>query len=357
MGLVNLLFKSFELYKGMKFVSTINQSKTCGVYRIHNTARNKTYIGSSKTVEYRCYEHRKNLRKNKHVNQHLQNAWNKYGESCFLFELIEECAVGELLKKEQKLIDDSMSANRRYGYNICEVANKPTMTVEVRSKISRSLVGNTPWNLGVPHSNESKDKMRQAKLGVCGSNHAKFGKPVSAATRDRIRQGNLEWNRKNFAVWLGKTHTDQTKEKIRQSRIGKPLSEDTKAKISASNKGRSISETTKRKISESNKSQRKPVEQFMDGILVQVFESVSDARRQTGVRKIAECAAGKRKSAGGYVWSFSIAAAIKPTNKADGFCNLDLNSGCAWVPMKYGWAFWSSSIISTKPPFGCVPVT
>lgn len=55
-----------------------------GVYQIYNTVNGKRYIGSSIHIEQRFKEHLRNLRANKHVNAHLQSAWNKYGEHSFV---------------------------------------------------------------------------------------------------------------------------------------------------------------------------------------------------------------------------------------------------------------------------------
>ena len=60
-----------------------------GVYQIYNTVNGKRYIGSSIHIEQRFKEHLRNLRANKHVNAHLQSAWNKYGEHSFVFEEVE----------------------------------------------------------------------------------------------------------------------------------------------------------------------------------------------------------------------------------------------------------------------------
>lgn len=51
-----------------------------GVYQIYNTETNKRYIGSSIDVQRRLKEHLRNLKANRHCNQHLQNAWNRYRE-------------------------------------------------------------------------------------------------------------------------------------------------------------------------------------------------------------------------------------------------------------------------------------
>lgn len=55
----------------------------CGVYLIFNLINGKRYVGSSKDIYNRFYEHIHNLNHQKGHNAHLQNAWNKYGEDNF----------------------------------------------------------------------------------------------------------------------------------------------------------------------------------------------------------------------------------------------------------------------------------
>ncbi len=43
-----------------------------GVYQIYNKETNKRYIGSSINIERRLKEHKRNLKANRHPNQHLQ---------------------------------------------------------------------------------------------------------------------------------------------------------------------------------------------------------------------------------------------------------------------------------------------
>ena len=61
---------------------------TCGIYKITNKQNDKFYIGSSTNIEMRWYAHKSYLRRNVHANQHLQNAWNKYGEDNFIFSIL-----------------------------------------------------------------------------------------------------------------------------------------------------------------------------------------------------------------------------------------------------------------------------
>lgn len=61
------------------------------IYLIENMISGKIYIGSTdRNFQYRKKEHKYDLRHNKHDNQYLQNSWNKYGESAFVFTEIEK---------------------------------------------------------------------------------------------------------------------------------------------------------------------------------------------------------------------------------------------------------------------------
>lgn len=109
-----------------------------GVYQIYNIVNGKRYIGSSIHIEQRFKEHIRNLRANKHVNAHLQSAWNKYGEHSFVFEEVELCEPDQCLKVEQEYIDYYHAADRKFGYNIDPYADHAgnTLSEETRKKIS-----------------------------------------------------------------------------------------------------------------------------------------------------------------------------------------------------------------------------
>mgnify|MGYP000886959842 CR=1 FL=1 len=62
-----------------------------GVYQIVNKLNGHKYIGSSINIWTRWGRHLSDLRKNKHDNNYLQNAWNKYGEDNFEFGVLLFC--------------------------------------------------------------------------------------------------------------------------------------------------------------------------------------------------------------------------------------------------------------------------
>ena len=97
-----------------------------GIYRIVNKVNGKMYYGSTcKTFAVRRCHHIFKLRNNCHRNKHLQNAWNKYGESAFLFEWVQDTSIQDCISVENKYLK-WISECRNNGcdifYNICEDA-------------------------------------------------------------------------------------------------------------------------------------------------------------------------------------------------------------------------------------------
>lgn len=87
-----------------------------GIYSITNLINNKKYIGQSIDIENRFVRHKCELRKGRHVNKHLQHAWNKYGENNFKFEIIEICSKTSLNNRECYWISFYDTLNN--GYNL-----------------------------------------------------------------------------------------------------------------------------------------------------------------------------------------------------------------------------------------------
>jgi hypothetical protein len=94
-----------------------------GIYKIQNLVNNKVYIGSSKSLLRRKYEHFNLLKNNSHGNTHLQKAYIKYGKDAFVFYILEECSFEFLLNREEYWIKYYNSYNREFGYNLDLVEN------------------------------------------------------------------------------------------------------------------------------------------------------------------------------------------------------------------------------------------
>lgn len=74
------------------------------------------YIGSTKDYKTRWTQYIKGLRNGNHPNQHLQNAWNKYGEDYFKFEVLEEVPLSSQFQIEQEYLNRLKPFGG--GYNI-----------------------------------------------------------------------------------------------------------------------------------------------------------------------------------------------------------------------------------------------
>ena len=149
-----------------------------GIYKIINNINNDFYIGSAKDLDKRKANHFNNLKANRHINTHLQNAVNKYGIMNFKFEKIAFCPIEYNIKMEQWFID-----NLKPHYNICKVAGSvlgrihkqstkdkisasnmgKIVSIESRIKISKALIGRKNG----PHSKETKKKISLIHKGKC----------------------------------------------------------------------------------------------------------------------------------------------------------------------------------------------
>lgn len=109
----------------------------CGIYIFTNLENGKRYIGSSVDIYNRIHEHIHNLNNNKAHNKHFQNAWNKYGEDCFIYSVLEYCSTDQQFEREQYYIDFikpeynlTLNVIANYGHNVSD---------ETKKKISNTL--------------------------------------------------------------------------------------------------------------------------------------------------------------------------------------------------------------------------
>ena len=118
-------------------IKNIKHLNCTGIYKIVNTVNKKYYIGSTEeSFIKRWYNHINALRKGSHKNIHLQNAWNKYKEISFSFEILEICNASECLTREQIYLD---KYNSEILYNINPLATGPNKTEESKIKRINSL--------------------------------------------------------------------------------------------------------------------------------------------------------------------------------------------------------------------------
>jgi len=217
-----------------------------GIYCIKNKINNKSYIGSAINFGRRFRQHRHLLRNNKHHSQYLQRSWTKYGETNFVFQILE-------------IVEDKASLISREAYFFSILS--PEFNV---SKIY-------PTRLGSKCSAEQKKRMSDAHKG----------KPNP---RKGVKTGKPAWN-------SGKTNV---------------YSKETLLKMSKSNSGRKNTSSTKIKPGQILAPHLcKKVMCIEKGIL---YNSVADAARATGSVKnsanISAVCSGRQKTAYGYTWRY-----------------------------------------------------
>lgn len=205
-----------------------------GIYLIRNVINNKLYIGSAKNLYMRRQYHFSALRKGRHDNQRLQNAFNKYGEYAFSFCAIERVYdVNKLIEREQYWIDTLGVCE--WGYNI-----SPTACSQLGFKFSKeSRLKQSMRQKGRRHSEETKLKMSKS--------WKQRGKlpPVTETYRQKRREIQLqlaaslspEERRKLWASNTGKKFTDEHRRKISEALKGRTLSAVHCEKVSKSKKG------------------------------------------------------------------------------------------------------------------------
>lgn len=158
-------------------------NKQCGIYEIFNIINGKSYIGQSTNITQRLSKHKTELKHNKHQNLHLQNAWNKYGEYNFIFNVIEYCDIDELDDIEKYYINVWNLTNNQYGYNIETGGHcNKKLSQNTKQKIRDAKKGCVPWNKGKTNIYSKKTLKTMSD--------AKKGKSLSESTKNKISKAN-----------------------------------------------------------------------------------------------------------------------------------------------------------------------
>lgn len=118
-----------------------------GIYMILSLIDNKKYIGEAVSIYKRWWSHRMNLRFNRHSNQYLQNAWNKYGKDNFIFHIVEvlkDSTKQSRLEREKYWTNYYNTENQNFGYNFANVhsedsLNKKKAKVERKQRIYKKI--------------------------------------------------------------------------------------------------------------------------------------------------------------------------------------------------------------------------
>ena len=175
-----------------------------GIYKITSPS-NKVYIGQSLDIENRFLDYKKLKCK---AQPRIYSSLKKYGFESHIVEVIEECEI-EMLNKKERYWQDFYNCIGKNGLN-CQLVStnelKKVHSEETRKKISIGLTG-------LKHTEESKLKI---SIGLTGRN-------VSEETRKKISDSNI-----------GNVFSEERKSKISIALTGRKLSKECLEKRSKS---------------------------------------------------------------------------------------------------------------------------
>lgn len=205
------------------------------IYLTINQTNNKQYVGkhASNNIKKDTYLGSGNI---------ISAAIKKYGRKNFKRIILEECTKNNWVSREGYWIKrlNSMSPN---GYNLTyggegggdtysllseddkqrwrertsKIHKGKIISDEQRKKQSYAMQGKIPVNKGVPHSTETKQRMKKAW---------ETREPITEETRRRMSIASG-----------GRIHSSETKEKIGVANSQRVWKEESKIKISLKNKG------------------------------------------------------------------------------------------------------------------------
>ena len=239
-----------------------------GIYQIVHTESKRFYLGSSQNIEKRWGQHKSDLRANRHHCVYLQRAWNKYGEEAFQFSILELTNLPR--EREQVLLDQlkeqlfNTSTQASGGDLISYHPNRDDIVLKI-SKASKERI------LNMSEEERALKFGRKKEANPNFGNHWTTEQKVNASIKHK-----------------GKTHSKETKQKMKLAQQARWTDEARKAKsesiLGDANHffGKSHTEETKSILREKSKGRLPPnIRQVsVDG---QVYPSLTEAARQLSV--------------------------------------------------------------------------
>lgn len=226
------------------------------IYGILNKITGQYYIGSAINFSKRKNLHLKSLKSNKHHSYLLQKDWNP---ELFTFLILEKVELKEnLISREQWWIDNTKSY-----YNICKIANS---------------------SLGVKRNEQTKEKIRQANLGL---KHPQWRNEI----KSKAQGGENHWTKRKKFSEESKLKMSNSQKSLYQNGYISPL------------KNKIVSKITKQK---QRQSKIKAVEKYdLDNNLLTTYEAVTDVIKDGYLAKyVIQCCKNKKLTYKNFIWKY-----------------------------------------------------
>ena len=190
-----------------------------GIYRItvkRDGKPDKYYIGQSANLHDRKIRHFWELRRGIHRNPVLQQAFNLYGESALIFDVLEECELDKVTLAEREKFYIDAHCGRLYNVNIEQATT----------------------SLGTKRTAETRRKMSLAQkaVGMTDGRKEVLAAMISANIGRKLTQESIA---KRTAKQKGVKRSEETKRRLSESaKLRPPMSDETRRKISETKKAR-----------------------------------------------------------------------------------------------------------------------
>ena len=199
-----------------------------GIYKLTNRENGKIYIGQSKHLKRRLNEHRRCEKSDdkKGSQSVVRRAIKKYSFDAFDFEILLYCQEGEYMNLMETKLIQSYDCLVPKGYNVRDGGNKVFMSEEGRKRVSKANSGrivSEETRLKLSESgkkaylNNPRNEEWNKKLSV-----ALTGKKKSDKTKNKMSEHRKEFIKNNpdsCKNFLGKHHSEETKQKMRDSHM------------------------------------------------------------------------------------------------------------------------------------------
>lgn len=338
--------------------------KITGIYKITNKITGKSYIGQSHDIIARWKKHISSMSTNRLKGKMLYEDLNKYGKENFSFEILEECGDNELNQKEEywtqyyrtyydeynmtpggkkvkitneqllNIINDLSNTTMKHE----EIANKYNLCIDTIQGINTGRYLKQP-NIKYPIQHFISNKHRNA---VSNQNTEKYQKVIikkydniQNKRIEKIKYEEVKYCKKcgciisKNATFCKKCSSEISRKAIRPSKE-EFINELINTSFSQMGNKYGVSEATIRswcdfyklpkkkkeilklyfpeKIKEKKKKKMEhykcTVFQYKNGNFIKSYSSVAEAEKISGITHIYDVCNGKRKTAGGYQWTY-----------------------------------------------------
>lgn len=252
------------------------------IYKITNKENGKFYIGSTINIDERKERHFEDLELERHHCLHLQRAYNKYGKDAFdvsykEFEFDEE---KDLRLLEERYINYCWNSGKLYnvskkggGGDLISYHPKNKEIRELRSKLMKERYANM----------SDEERLRRAE-NIKGEKNPNYGHKWSEELRKKVSDKAKEYWKTHESYMKGKTFEEVFGEE-KSKEMRKKISEKASKRIGDKNPffGKTHSDKTKELIRQKHLGRKNTVSSkkvLYDGV---IYESAMDCAKALGI--------------------------------------------------------------------------